>query len=116
VTLMIYYVTRILHRVGAAPTATTRVGNLRRVVSTYLVTGAFFRAVFAHEARLEDAEKVLEMLYEGWRIREGLGVEASLAWADWLRGHGQGGRAAEIIGQTRGAEGEWWRMLEGSAK
>ncbi|KAF8497669.1 U3 small nucleolar RNA-associated protein 6-domain-containing protein [Gautieria morchelliformis] len=112
VTLAIHYATRILHRVGAAPTATTRVGNLRRVVSTYLVTGAFFRAVFAHEARLEDAEKVLEMLYEAWRQREGLAVEASLAWADWLRGHGQSGRAAEIIGQTRGAADAWWRMLE----
>lgn len=100
-TLLIYYVTRILHRVGAVPEVSTRVENIRRVVSGYLGSGAFYRAAFEHEAGLpEAAEKVLEMLYEAWRSCAGEAVKAKVAWADWLRMHGQGTRAAEIIAGT----------------
>ena len=113
VALLIYYVSRVLHPVGAAPAASTRVGEMRRVMATYLGTAQFFRAAFEHEARLADGEEVLGLLYEGWRRCEGEEVAASLAWAEWLRRQGRGRRAAELVAGTRGAGARWSRMLDG---
>lgn len=102
-TLLLHYVTQILHPAGAPPGPATRAADLRRVTRTYLATGRFFRVVFAHEAGLSDegAEGVLEIVYEGWRRREGEGAAARATWRDWLVGHGQGRRAAEMLRATR---------------
>jgi hypothetical protein len=109
VKLLIHYLTRILHPVGAAPAAEKRVANLRGICGRYGTSAEFFRAAFAHEAGLEGcAECVLGEVYERWR--RVAAVEASLGWAEWLHADGQGGRAAEMI--IRGAEEGWSRKMD----
>lgn len=111
VILLIYYFTHILHPVGAAPTSTRRVENVRRVCETYRATDAFFRAAFEHECGMEDcAESVLATLYEGWRRRDS--VEAGLCWAEWLLNNGQARRATEVIESTPGSPERWAIILD----
>lgn len=91
-------------------TPQTRLSRLRRVVREWCVSEEFFPMAFAHEAGREDAsEAVLEEVYKEWVGRNKRA--AGLAWARWLLEHGEGGRAMEVIGRTRGVDQEWMEIV-----
>lgn len=81
-----------------------RAARVRHIASAYLVTASVWREVFAQEeAASEEAPacsgRVLELVYEQWRRKDG--VRATVGWARWLLAHGKAKAATELVMRTR---------------
>jgi hypothetical protein len=92
---------------GSDPAAVDRLGALRKMGRVWRPTGTVWRTVLDRCSRGEGDDQdgryrllvVAEAAAEAWRAIEP--AEATLAWATWLLRHGQGARAAGVIGAVR---------------
>ena len=130
------------------PPVDARLARVRQIGTAYVPSARVWSEVFSQEAAAaagfshavasganadgvrgysghvddEDDARVLRLVYEFWRQRDG--VEATVAWAAWLLRTGNGkdavaviARARSVLGETDGetVERRWKAILDGDA-
>ncbi|OBZ67094.1 U3 small nucleolar RNA-associated protein 6 [Grifola frondosa] len=122
---------KVLDRIRAdalepAAAADVRIARVRQIARRYLPSTDVWQEVFAQEAEAEGRDagenaKVLGVVYEFWRQKEG--ARAAGAWAVWLLKNGRGQEGKEVVVRARSwlgaseseeVERQWTAAVEGS--